>query len=81
VTGQAHCIVGRQPGSQATRPDPALKSEPDRAMATLRRMGAAGFLQPEVLKTSPDLAPLRDRKDSQLLVSDLTKSPQPTGKK
>jgi serine/threonine-protein kinase len=58
-----------------------VKAEPDRAMATLRRMAAAGFLQPEVLKTSPDLAPLRDRPEFQLLLQELTKPPQPTGKK
>jgi tetratricopeptide (TPR) repeat protein len=57
-----------------------VKAEPDRAMATLRRMAAAGFLEPEILKTSPDLAPLRDRADYRSLVNELTKSPSSSGK-
>jgi serine/threonine-protein kinase len=55
-----------------------VKAEPDRATATLRRMASAGFLQPEILKTSPDLAPLRDLPDFRLLLKELTKEPQPS---
>jgi tetratricopeptide (TPR) repeat protein len=57
-----------------------VKAEPDRAMATLRHMAAAGFLQPDILKTSPDLAPVRDRPDFRLLLRELIKSPQSSGK-
>jgi tetratricopeptide (TPR) repeat protein len=48
-----------------------VRAEPDRALDTLRRMAASGFLRPEVLRTSPDLAPLRGRPDFQLLAMDL----------
>jgi tetratricopeptide (TPR) repeat protein len=48
-----------------------VKAEPDRAIATLRRMAAAGFLQPGVLLSSTRLAPLRSRSDLHLLMLDL----------
>ena len=54
-----------------------VKAEPDRAMATLHRMAAAGSIEPEILRTNPDLAPLRTRRDFQLLVMDLTMPAQP----
>ena len=54
-----------------------VKAEPDRATATLRRMAAAGSIQPEILRTNPDLAHLRARHDFQLLVMDLTMPAQP----
>ena len=54
-----------------------VTAEPDRAMATLHRMAAAGFVQPELLRASPDLGPLRTRRDFQLLSLDLTMPAQP----
>jgi tetratricopeptide (TPR) repeat protein len=66
--GEAAELLGK-PG-----PVPILfevKAEPERAMDSLRRMAASGFLRPEVLRTSPDLAPLRGRPDFQLLVMEL----------
>ena len=46
-------------------------AEPDRVMERLKQMAAAGFLKPETLKTSADLAPLRDRPDFQALIKQL----------
>jgi tetratricopeptide (TPR) repeat protein len=54
-----------------------VKAEPDRAMDRLRRMASSGFLRLEVLRTSPDLAPLRGRPDFQLLVMDLAMPADP----
>ncbi len=54
-----------------------VTAEPDRAMATLHRMAAAGFVQPELLRASRDLEPLRTRRDFQLLALDLTMPAQP----
>jgi tetratricopeptide (TPR) repeat protein len=64
------------------KPGPVLalvecKAEPDRAMEALRRMAASGFLRPQVLRTSPDLAPLRGRRDFQLLAMDLAMPAKP----
>jgi tetratricopeptide (TPR) repeat protein len=54
-----------------------VRAEPDRAMATLRRMAAAGYLQPEVARNNPQLAPLRSRSDFQLLMLDLDMPSRP----
>jgi hypothetical protein len=54
-----------------------VKADSDRALDTLRRMSASGFLRPEVLRTSPDLAPLSGRPDFQLLVMDLASPGDP----
>jgi serine/threonine-protein kinase len=54
-----------------------VQAQPDHAIDTLRRMAASGFLQPETLRTSPDLAPLRGRRDFQLLAMDLAMPAQP----
>jgi serine/threonine-protein kinase len=48
-----------------------VRAEPDRALAILRRMAAAGFLRVDELKTSPNLATLRSRADFQAFLMDL----------
>jgi serine/threonine-protein kinase len=56
-----------------------VKADPDRAMATLRKMAASGFVRRDTLLSSPDLAPLRSRPDFQLLVMDLSMPDFPFG--
>lgn len=56
---------------------PEAQAEPDRVMERLQQMAAAGFLEPETLETSPDLAPLRGRPDSQALIRQLRSSGSP----
>jgi eukaryotic-like serine/threonine-protein kinase len=54
-------------------PGPTLlevKAEPARSMERLKHAAAAGHLKPETLKSSPDLAPLRNRPDFQALLKD-----------
>jgi len=70
--GEAAEVLGK------SGPVPTLlevKAEPDWAMDQLRRMAAAGFLKPETLENSADLAPLHDRPDFQTLIEQL-RSPE-----
>jgi hypothetical protein len=52
-------------------------ADPDRAMASLRRAVATGGVDLAGLRTDPDLAPLRDRPDFQLLIMDLAMPAEP----
>jgi hypothetical protein len=70
--GEAAEALGK-PGPVPTLPE--AKAEPDRVIERLKQMAAAGFLKPETLKTSADLAPLRDRPDFQALMKQL-RSPE-----
>jgi len=48
-----------------------VKAQPDLAMERLKQMAASGFLKPETVETSADLAPLRGRADFQQLLKEV----------
>src|SRR5262249_14963219 len=58
------------PGSSLTGPEG--QAELDRAMDRLRQTIAAGYHPVEWMKRDPDLAPLRSRRDFQVLMMDLS---------
>jgi eukaryotic-like serine/threonine-protein kinase len=67
-----HAQLGRvasAPGAEISAQEG--KSELDRAMDTLRRAVAAGYHPVKWMRRDPDLGPLRDREDFELLIEDL----------
>jgi hypothetical protein len=57
-----------------------VQADQDRAMQRLKCAAAAGFLKPQMLETSSDLAPLRTRSDFQALLGNLRSSPRVAAK-
>lgn len=66
--GEAAEALGK-PGPVPTLPE--VNAEPERAMERLKQMAGAGFLKPETLEASADLAPLHGRPDLQALIREL----------
>jgi hypothetical protein len=70
----ACCLALRIPLASASRTASEVEDARrygDQAMQALRRSVAGGFKTREIFRTSPDLEPLHDRDDFQMLLMDL----------